>query len=774
LEDPKMPPKDNKVNAADLKPEELGLLKLWIDQGAKGEVHTSAAIEWQPLPDGLNPIYAVAVTSDGQLAACGRGNDIYLYNIPLARLVVRLTNAHNDLIQSLAFNPAGDLLASGSYGEVKLWRPVRPTPMATNPLPEGPMPLLAIRPDGKRMAAASNTFVRLWNPEDGKEIALMKGDRHAQQRAADLEREVGFLGGELVYRKTAIENAEKQKKTETDRLAKVTETLNTAEKTLQEKKQALASATESKNAADKVLADLNAEFKKITDQFAEAEKFSKQATADAKSSVEKATQAKLAADQAGQTRVEAERVAAEAAAVAAKTKASAESKSPAEKPPAEKMAEEAEGVATKAKAFAENIASDAAAKQKVAIEAQAQADKMIDEVAAKAFALGQIKPAYEKITAESPEKVKQATEKVNQGAQALAKAEKEFKTAEIGRANSEHEVTLVKTALKNGEDSLASAKQSEQQTGELKTKKEQELEAAKKAATESERPIQAVAFSPDNALVAFADDSGAVHVRAAENGLPVETFRLGGDASPYLAFGLKDDWTYERTLTPAVNRVMALDFSPDGQRLASSGGEPTRGGDIRIWNVADGKLTQTFTNVHSDAVLALNFSPDGKLLASGAADKFARVIELSSGKILKAFEGHTHHVMGVSWKRDGRTLATAGADNVVKVWDFASGERKKNIEGFGKEATSISFVGFTDQAVVSAGDNQVRLVKDNGETVRSFAGGSDFIHSAAATPDGAWVVAGGQDSVLRIWNGKDGTLVSALAGPSPPSPQAAR
>src|SRR6056297_1496412 len=34
---PAMPPKKNKVDAKPLTPEQLGLLKLWIDQGAKGE-----------------------------------------------------------------------------------------------------------------------------------------------------------------------------------------------------------------------------------------------------------------------------------------------------------------------------------------------------------------------------------------------------------------------------------------------------------------------------------------------------------------------------------------------------------------------------------------------------------------------------------------------------------------------------------------------------------------------------------------------------------------
>jgi WD40 repeat protein len=170
--------------------------------------------------------------------------------------------------------------------------------------------------------------------------------------------------------------------------------------------------------------------------------------------------------------------------------------------------------------------------------------------------------------------------------------------------------------------------------------------------------------------------------------------------------------------------------------------------------------------VHSDSVLSLDFSPDDKYLASGAADKFARVIDLATGKVLKAFEGHTHHVLGVSWKRDGRSLATAGADNVVKVWDFTTGERKKNIEGFNKEVASISFIGVTDQALTSSGDSQVRIVRENGESVRTFGGAADYMYSASATPDGKVVVAGGQDSILRVWNGGDGNVLVTFPPPA--------
>src|SRR5258708_39258817 len=84
------------------------------------------------------------------------------------------------------------------------------------------------------------------------------------------------------------------------------------------------------------------------------------------------------------------------------------------------------------------------------------------------------------------------------------------------------------------------------------------------------------------------------------------------------------------------------------------------------------KPLQSFTNVHSDAVFGLDFSADGKYLASSAADKFVKVLDLATGKVVKTFEGHAHHVLGVSWKHDGRTLASAAADNVIKVWDFVT------------------------------------------------------------------------------------------------------
>jgi WD40 repeat protein len=227
-----------------------------------------------------------------------------------------------------------------------------------------------------------------------------------------------------------------------------------------------------------------------------------------------------------------------------------------------------------------------------------------------------------------------------------------------------------------------------------------------------------------------------------------------------------------------ADKVCAIAYSADGKFFATGGGAPTEDGEIKVFTAA-GQLVTDIKNGHSDTVFGVAFSPNGWLLATCGADKFVKVFELphdgfgwpfgpgpKTSRLVKSFEGHTHHVMGVGWTPDGKKLASCGADNFVKVWDYERGEKVRDMQGHQKQVTALFFVGKTPQFVTGSGDASVRMWNaDNGGNVRSFAGANDFVYAVSASADGAVVASGCEDGVVRVYNGTNAQLVKAALPP---------
>ena len=118
--------------------------------------------------------------------------------------------------------------------------------------------------------------------------------------------------------------------------------------------------------------------------------------------------------------------------------------------------------------------------------------------------------------------------------------------------------------------------------------------------------------------------------------------------------------------------VRGLAFSPDGSRLAASGGSV-----VIVWEMVPpvrgkprlpGKLRQF--RGHTDQVQWLEFSPAGATIASAAHDGTVRIWDAAGGSELRAFAPKVGKLHGVAFAPDGLTLAFSSEAGHVGLLDL--------------------------------------------------------------------------------------------------------
>lgn len=383
-------------------------------------------------------------------------------------------------------------------------------------------------------------------------------------------------------------------------------------------------------------------------------------------------------------------------------------------------------------------------------------------------------------------KGKEAEEKKKAADKAFTDAQNAFNASDMAQTVADQNLERATVTKKRVEDTLAANKAGVVTTeGDLK-KSEADFEAAKKRTAEREKNFVTLALSADKKLLAAAMEDGTVHTFNADNGKGAEVL----DAVPaklltFLPDGkllaiadkaslcqLTAQWTLERAIgtgdeKSSINdRILALEFSPDSKVLASGGGIPSRSGEVKLWDAATGSMVREIPDVHTDTVFCLAYSRDGKFLATGSADKLIRVLDPHAGKQVRFFEGHTGHVTGIAWKQNGRTLVSGGADRGVKVWDLITGEQTKTFQEVKKPVTAVRFLDAQNEVLFTAGDGQIRTVRDTGDRVRSYSGKGEYVQAAACTADGKVVLTGGSLGALCIYNGLDGKLITSFDAPA--------
>lgn len=341
-------------------------------------------------------------------------------------------------------------------------------------------------------------------------------------------------------------------------------------------------------------------------------------------------------------------------------------------------------------------------------------------------------------------------------------------------------------------------------TGPIRNSGEAEAEAQPALTGKLDGVAQIIYSADGKRLVALGVSSNKIELWDVAGGKFERTIDLGASVARsvalsrdgrYLAYATSEQVLVVVDLTTGgttaeyrghTERIGALRFTADGTAVVSASDDRT----VKLWDVP-GERVPRLSDGDSLKTLAVAFSLDGRTTAIAGFDgtiRLTRDDDEATGREPTLLEGHAAAVRAFRFLPGGKQLLSCGEDSTVRLWDLASGASVKTWQ---QPAWVMDLALTADgrRCFTAGADGRVRslLLSASGPTASaeqdsSFEKFEIDAHSASINAIALWgtvptridgavttleapcLVTASRDGTVKLWNGRNGTLISTLEG----------
>ena len=244
----------------------------------------------------------------------------------------------------------------------------------------------------------------------------------------------------------------------------------------------------------------------------------------------------------------------------------------------------------------------------------------------------------------------------------------------------------------------------------------------------------ALAVSPDNRHLAFAQNDHTVKLLDVDRGLELPALRGHRQA------------------------IASLAFSPDGMYLVSGSVD----GSIIVWDVRQCAQVNSLFG-HQGPVNSLAFRSDGSCLLSASDDRSVRLWAAGQIHSPLVLREHASYVTQAVCSHAGTRIASASYDGSIKLWDPARCVATATFRGSGSALYAVAFS--ADDTLMAAGDSTGTISlwdRARGTELRTLRGHEQQINRVVFSADGRHLVSNSDDGTIRIWDVVTGAELAKL------------